>query len=157
MTNRILPSLLLLLLVTGIGGCARHQLAATVVLSHGNCQGAADGVAEVSFADVARLRGSTLLSMTAPEAGPATDEPDLLLVSISRGRQPTPGYALTLEGASLRDRTATLSLDWQTPDPSAVLAQVVTRPCLVVGMERHGIERVRAVDQHGEVLGELAL
>lgn len=155
MTRPIIPTLMLLLAVITSGGCGRRDLPATVVLSHGNCEGAAEGVAEVSFADVAHLRGSTLLAMTAPDDG--AEEPDLLLVSISRGRQPTPGYALTLEGASLKDRTATLTLGWQTPDPSAVMPQVVTRPCLVVGVERRGIDRVRAVDEKGDMLGELSL
>jgi len=156
-TRRLLTSLLVLLLAVSAGGCRSGQVDATVLLNHGNCHGAREGLTEVSLADVARLRGSTLLGMTTAE--PAAEDPAVtpLLIAVSRGPQPTPGYGFELKGVSVSDDIVTIVVDWSTPDPSAVLAQVITSPCLVVGLDRGDYRKVRAVDRDGTVLGELDL
>lgn len=139
-----------------LGGCAGEQsLNATTVLSYDQCQGIDSGLTRVDYAEVAGIRGSTLLDMSRPE--PDADNDDLLLVAISRGRQPTPGYSFSLEDARRRDGTAVVSVGWRTPDSGAVLPQVLTHPCLVVGLPASGLERVEAVDTSGESLGSLDL
>lgn len=139
-----------------LGGCAGEQgLSATTVLSYDQCQGIDAGVTRVDYAQVAGIRGSTLLDMSRPE--PAAGNDGLLLIAISRGRQPTPGYSFTLEDARRRNGTAVVSLGWRTPESGAVLPQVLTHPCLVVGLPRSGIERVEAVDSSGASLGSLEL
>jgi len=139
-----------------LGGCAGDRsLNATTVLSYDQCQGIDAGLTQVDYAQVAGIRGSTLLDMSRPE--PEAGDDDLLLIAISRGRQPTPGYGFTLEDAQRRNGTAVVSLGWRTPESGAVLPQVLTHPCLVVGLPRSGIERVEAVDSSGTELGILDL
>ena len=143
-------------------GCDRGlELAATEVLNNTNCKGAEDGLRKVSYADVAQLRGSTLLSMTGSaetaERSAATGKPELLLFAISQGRQPTPGYFFTLKDARLKQDVAELQLTWQTPDPESVQAQVITYPCIVIGVEAGAFRDVRAVDQDGNLLGEVRI
>lgn len=141
-------------------GCDRGaELAATEVLNNTNCKGAEDGLHKVSYADVARLRGSTLLSMTgsATTAEPATDNTELLLFAVSQGRQATPGYFFTLKDARLKNDVAELQLHWQTPDTESVQAQVITYPCIVIGVEAGAFRDVRAVDQDGALLGEVRI
>lgn len=139
-----------------LGGCAGEQsLNATTVLSYDQCQGIDAGLTRVDYAQVAGIRGSTLLDMSRPE--PEAGNDDLLLIAVSRGRQPTPGYGFTLEEARRRNGTAMISLGWRTPESGAVLPQVLTHPCLVVGLPRSGIERVEAVDSSGTELGSLDL
>jgi hypothetical protein len=145
-----------------LSGCDRGlELAATEVLNNTNCKGAEDGLRKVSYADVARLRGSTLLSMTAGagkvEPAIASNDTELLLFAISRGRQPTPGHFFTLKDARLKNGVAELHLDWQTPDPDSAQAQVITYPCIVIGVEVGEFRDVRAVDQNGELLGEVRI
>jgi hypothetical protein len=155
--NRI--GTLALLCIALLSGCNRGQeLAATEVLNNTNCKGAEDGLHLVSYADVARLRGSTLLSMSTgnPAQGSAGDT-SLLLFAVSAGRQPTPGYYFSLKDARLKNGAAELQLNWQTPNPDSVQAQVITYPCIVIGLEAGAFSDVRAVDQHGELLGEIRI
>jgi hypothetical protein len=133
---------------------------ATTVLSYDRCQGIDTGLTRVSYEDVAGIRGSTLLTMSrddAPAAGAEDAGSPALLVAISRGQQPTPGYSMTLADARRVADKAVLTVRWQTPDSGAVLAQVMTHPCLVVGLPEQGIRQVEAVDQYGDTIGTLAL
>jgi hypothetical protein len=149
------------------GGCADSSVEAVTVLNYNQCKGLEAGLTRVDYAAVAGIRGSTLLSMTEPERSrpedadqpgtPPGSRDDLLLVAISRGRQPTPGYTLALEGARRQDGTAVVSLRWETPESGAVLAQMMTHPCLVVSLPGTGLTRVEAVDQSGSSLGSLDL
>jgi len=150
---------ILILTILVCGGCSSQQrIAAEEVLNHGECRIAQADMRVVSYADVARLRGSTLLNMTSPPPEQGSDQPaDLLLVAISRGPQPTPGYRFELGDAFLDNDVAILALRWIEPAADAVLAQVITHPCIVVGLERGGYRRVRAVDDRGTVLGEVSL
>jgi len=166
MDFRCWRELTLLVLVTGaLVGCDRGQeLAATEVLNNTNCKGAEDGLTKVSFAEVAKLRGSTLISMsTSTETttpGGAEDDnagDELLLFALSKGRQPTPGYFFSLTDARLTDQRAILELTWHTPGPDSVQAQVITYPCIVVAVEPGDYREVRAVDQNQELLGEIRI
>ena len=159
MTKRMSALPIALLSLTLLTGCDRgEELAATEVLNNTNCKGAQDGLHPVSYADVARLRGSTLLSMSAGTQPPdASSQSELLLFAISAGRQPTPGYYFSLKDARLKNGVAELQLHWQTPDPDSVQAQVITYPCIVVGLEAGDFSDIRAVDQHGEKLGEVRI
>jgi hypothetical protein len=153
--------LLFLIFLLSLGGCHRgSELAATEVLNNTNCKGATTGLRKVEFADVAAMRGSTLISLSAPVADAVAGQsavPDLLLFSLSKGRQPTPGYAFRLTDARLVDGVAELTLRWVTPEPDSVQPQVITYPCIVVGVEAGDFSQVRAVDEDGELLGELRI
>jgi hypothetical protein len=141
-------------------GCSSHEpIAAAQVLNHNNCAMTEAGVRVVTYADVARLRGSRLLNMTTAGAGEGDEqESNLLLLAVSKGRQPTPGYGFELSRAFLTaDGVATVELRWLTPADDTVQAQVLTQPCIVVGLQRGPFQRVRAVDDTGDLLGEVAL
>ncbi|MEQ8859429.1 MAG: protease complex subunit PrcB family protein [Pseudomonadales bacterium] len=144
-----------MLLASGCG--AGPRIDATSVLSYDRCRGIDAGITRVDFADVAGIRGGTLLNMTRPQpdADGAADEP--LLVAISRGRQSTPGYAMTLEDARRRGTTALVTVTWATPGPGAVLEEKLTHPCLVVALPRGELTRIEAVDQNDNPLGSLDL
>lgn len=144
-----------------VGGCAGGpSIAVQTVLNYDQCQGIEAGLTQVDIGDVAGIRGSTLLRMSEPEratgtGGDGTDEP--LLIAISRGHQPTPGYRLTLEGAERRDTTALIRVTWESPASGAVLPQVMTHPCLVVSLDAGPWQQVEAVDQSGRKVGSLTL
>lgn len=81
------------------------------------------------------MRGARLL------LEPDATEPDLqgdasrVLVVISRGPQPTPGYGLELLGASQEGTDIHLQYAWTEPDDHTMLAQVITHPCSVVELD----------------------
>lgn len=124
----------------------------TEVMNYDRCTTAEASVALVSLGDIASLRSSRLLGMTNP---PVDTDPALQLIAISRGEQPTPGYGFDLLGASRHGRDIELRLHWRTPEPDAVLAQMITSPCIVVGMETADAARVLVSLDDGTKLGEL--
>lgn len=136
-------------------GCAGNgRLDAVTVLRHQQCEGLQPGVTRVDFAALAAIRGSTLLGLAAAEPN---EVDDLLLIAVSRGSQPTAGYALDLIRARREAATAIIEVRWEAPEPGAMVAQVITHPCLVVGLPADAITRVEARDQYGEPLGSLDL
>ena len=140
-------------------GCHQgEELAATEVLNNTSCKGAEDGLQLVSYADVAKLRGSTLISMSSQDTpAESSEDTPLLLFALSGGRQPTAGYYYTLKDARQQGGVAELLLHWHSPDPDSMQAQVITYPCIVVGLEKGSFSEVRAVNQNGEVLGEIRI
>jgi hypothetical protein len=147
----------LALALTLSAGCAgERRLTVETVLNYDQCQGITAGLTRVGYAEVAAIRGGTLLNLSGPEEA-ANQNEDVLLVAISRGQQPTPGYALSVADARRRNGSAVIQVDWTTPPSGAVLPQVLTHPCLVVGMSRSDLSRVEAVDGAGTSLGILEL
>ena len=116
------------------------------ILNHRNCQSVAPGLSTVTFAQVAAIRGSKLIGMTSDVAA---EQPDLTLVVISKGPQPTPGYAFRLTSVQTIGTSAVIEVEWLEPPPDAVLAQVITHPCLVVGIESAGYDTLTVSDQNG--------
>ena len=73
---------------------------------------------------------------------PALDFTREQVLVLYLGSRPTPGYGLSLEsGERLSDSTLRLDLANQRPPPDAVMAQVMTSPCLVLALPA-GIESV---------------
>lgn len=153
-----------LVLLAVLAGCAGDgELAAETVLNYDQCQGIDSGLTVVDYADVAGVRGSRLLDMSGddgaadPASEAAEEDGGLVLIAISRGRQPTPGYRLTLAGAERHDSTALVTVLWETPASGSVLPQAISHPCLVVSLPRSGLRRVEALDQAGTPLGAVEL
>jgi hypothetical protein len=152
-TETKLKILLLPIVVACLCGCVKqNELAAIEVLNIGNCQGAVAGVQQLSYAQLAALRGSKLLGITTQ----ATDEsPELILLSVYKGPQPTPGYRFSLHDALLDGTTARLEFQWHTPDPQSVQAQMISSPCMVIGLEAGNFDAIQVQDSDGDILGEL--
>ncbi len=142
------------LVTTSIAGCSA-PLGTAEVLKHGNCQTLTSGLTEVTYERIAEIRNSRLIGMTDQEQPQI--ESDLLLLAISNGEQPTPGYGFSITDARLERETAVIEFFWQEPEADAVLPQVMTHPCIVIGLEKGSYLDVRAVDQTGKLLGELSL
>jgi hypothetical protein len=141
----------LVALMIQLHGCNFGGADAVAVLAYDQCEGLRRGLTRVTYADVAGIRGSTLLRIDEPSQDP------VLLIAIFRGRQPTAGYELTLTHAQRRDDTTVVNVHWQTPKSGAVLTEKATSPCLVVALEPEGVNEVQAVDQSGQMIGELTL
>ena len=148
-------ALLILVCVGCCFGCSAHDpIAALEVLKHGNCTITEPGVQTVRYEDLAQLRGSKLLAMTTT---PASQDTDLLLLAVSKGRQPTPGYSFELLNAFNDAGIATVEVRWIEPPKDAVLAQMITHPCIVIGLQRGEFAQLRAIDDQGNRIGELSI
>jgi hypothetical protein len=139
------------------GGCNTDPaIEATAVLNHDQCQGLEAGVTLVDRDAVAAIRERNLLGTS---DGNRVPDGDLLMVAISRGEQPTAGYGFGLDGVHREPGTAVIDVTWTMPAPDAMVAQVITHPCLVVGIAESdidGLGRIEARDQYGTVIGSIS-
>lgn len=138
-----------------------------VLLNQRDCQNVSAGVQETTLATISTLRRSRLLaapdsaanseSGSAPDSTPVTARADLpaltstRLFAISKGIQPTPGFAFALQSLSLNGGELQLRLDWQSPPADAVLPQMTTQPCIVVGIPDTAARELVILDQSGEI------
>jgi hypothetical protein len=81
------------------------------------------------------------------------------VVRIDMGVQPTAGYGVSLASSQARVDNGILELPlrWRAPPPGAMLAQVLTSPCVLVSVPDRGYRELRAIDQNGELRGRLQM
>lgn len=155
MSLRNLGGAMLLLTPIVLGACSTTQRVEVVtVLNQNNCVNTTAGITETSLEKVRTLRSSRLLAP--PEDAPIKPENDLPTLEatriyvVSKGQQPTPGYGFELEQAKLQGETLTINVHWRTPPRDAVLPQMLTHPCIVVGVPDTTATTLVATDQNGE-------
>ena len=144
------------LCLVAIAGCAHTQPPdVTVVLTHNNCQHIAKGATLVDYATLAKIRGVELVGMEQPAEEAAAP---ISLVAISLGDRPTPGYKLVLGDEPSLDRgTLTVRVNVQTPPKDAILPQMITQPCIVIGVGDKSVAKVRVEDASHAPVGEVAI
>jgi hypothetical protein len=137
-------------------GCAdADRIDVVPVLTNGNCQTKESGVRLIDYATLATFRATHLIGMT--ESAEATKNP-LHLIAIVPGEYPTPGYTVALQAApELTGGAMTLKVKVEHPAKDAILAQMITHPCLVVGVADPAVSHVRVLDENAVVLGEVDL
>ncbi len=137
------------------GGCTNaHHVDVMTVLTRGHCDSAKTGVHLIDFATLATFRGTHLIGMT--ESHETTTHP-AHLIAIVPAQYPTAGYRVNLlDGTALTDKRLTINVAIERPPDGAMLAQMITQPCLVVGIADPAVSRVRVMHE-AEVLGEVEL
>ena len=154
-----------LVLSTGIlaGGCTQSQNVELIeLLSLSDCPRLEQGISLLDYQQVAALRGGQMLfedndDGADPDA-PGHADSDLLL-AIALGPQPTPGYGVYADSpAQLEDGTLHVQIQRTTPPPDAMLAQVITHPCVVLGIvaDAEQIRHIEVLDEDGSSFGTLA-
>lgn len=81
----------------------------------------------------------------------------LKFLALSKGVQPTSGYALRLaNGAKMVAGKLQIPVIWETPLPDSLQAQMLTHPCLIVALdlstEKQNDMNIDFVDQSGEII-----
>jgi hypothetical protein len=78
-----------------------------------------------------------------------------IAILVALGERPSLGYGLEPAShvAQVRNGTAVISLAIHEPPPDAMVGQVITSPCLVLGLERAAIKAVEVRDLKGRLLG----
>ena len=127
------------------------------VLNHSVCQKLRTGLTVVEEARLATIRGTQMLN-DLPASQPADPAgPQDLLIAVSNGSPPTPGYAFKLEAASAEGNEIVLDYQWITPAADAVLAQMVTSPCSVVRIANAGRANAVSARLDGREIGRVSL
>ena len=88
------------------------------------------------------------------EVGGSTNPPEVdfarnAVLLVEMGQQSTSGYGLELlqESVPVDHDTATVTLSWRRPLPGTITAQVLTSPCLLVGLPRDHYSAIQILDQ----------
>jgi len=155
-----------------LAGCVGHEAVINEVMNHQHCRTLKPGIQQITEAQLPKIRGVTLLqppALTRPALTKETSETNTsepasprgtaaaLLIATSKGPQPTPGYAITLEGAQQTGSHVTIQYTWTTPQEDLMHAAVLTSPCSVVSLQGAGAIESIAVFLNGTLHGELQL
>lgn len=132
------------------------DLAATEHSAQPQCAGISSGLTQVTPQIVQQLQQRQFLNEPSDDKTKAAPAAPELLVAVSHGAQPSPGYRFELQSATVSEGVAQLNLHWTTPAPDSIQATVMTSPCLVLALPKGAYKRVVAQDQNG-VIGELDL
>ena len=94
----------------------------------------------------------------------ASQEPDtatadldfgrLNVIVISMGQKPTPGYSVDVPESSvaLQGTSLTIRSIWQQPPEGAILAQVITNPCIAITVTAAEYSTVTVENQDGDAV-----
>jgi hypothetical protein len=84
---------------------------------------------------------------------PTTDFTRFGVLQVFMGQQSTGGFQLRLQHPLLEHTasSAALRIDWLTPPPGALTPQVITSPCLMLGVPRGTWHTITVIDQTGQV------
>lgn len=137
-------------------GCAHARtVPAEVIRAGAHCGGDVQGTSARWLGTEQALRGAlqTGAALGAPSQPPAVDFSREGVLLVAAGQRPTAGYGLALAepGARVEDGVATVVVRFDEPASGAILAQVVTSPCLLVRLPGEGLREVRVVDPAGAV------
>lgn len=139
----------------GKGCAADREVPVTVIRGGARCGAEAP--------TVRRLATPEALAAALPagigEAAPAADFEGAAVLLVAVGQRPTAGYEVELAAprAPVKDGVALVRVAVRAPPPGAMVAQVLTNPCLVVALPRAGLGEVKVADAAGALLGEVAL
>lgn len=123
----------------------------TIVKSGLHC-GTDQSVAQWLTSDEA-LRSKLQNRQTLPESAPKSVQkyPNHWVIYLSRSQKPTPGYGIQINGVHRLDaETLELDIAWPTPQPGKLLAQIITRPCAIIALEKDSYSAIRFRDENGE-------
>ncbi len=93
-------------------------------------------------------------SNEADDEATAVDFGQVTVIVISMGQKPTPGYAVEVleDSAVLQGGSLNISSVWQQPAEGAILAQVLTSPCVAVTVPTAQYDTVKINNQHGDIV-----
>ncbi len=159
MINRGRTVVLLAWVMAGCASCSAPAINVTEVLNHSLCNSLPDGISRVEFADLAKIRGTTLLDAAGESGAESVAEPlgGVVLVAVSKGSQPTPGYGFELQSVDGSNAEVRLQYRWLTPAPDAVMAQMLTSPCSVVQIHSDQLPATVSAWLDGVLLDKLVL
>jgi len=154
----VLGTLGALLLPGAEGGCrGDREVEVAVVRGGAQCGGEGEDPSARRLASADELAGAF-----ASELGvelPALDFAKDAVVLVAAGRKPTAGFGVDLAApkAAAKGGVAALQIRLTRPAPAALVAQVVTSPCLVVRLAREGLTEIQVIDWEKEAIASVGL
>ena len=131
-----------------------------VVYRSNRCPAVEPGVQVIrdtaSWAEWRRQLNRQLFSVAngADDDAAAVDFGQVTVIVISMGQKPTPGYSVEVleDSAVLQGGSLNISSVWQQPAEGAILAQVLTSPCVAITVPTAQYDTVKINNQHGDIV-----
>ncbi len=139
------------LLAMGACSSTPTPLAVTEHKAAARCAGVSEGLTQMTEGGLQRLQRRQFLTESAEQPQSSSQAATQLLVAVSHGDQPSPGYGFELRSATLSNGVAELNLHWVTPPAGQPQATVMTSPCLVLALPKGEYRKVVAQDQNGPI------
>jgi hypothetical protein len=104
-------------------------------------------VTDAARADFARRLAGDVLGVPGPDPAALAAGDGETILWVDLGERPTAGHSVGLRGdrATVSGDTLVLAVDYAQPAPDAIVAEVLTRPCLVVRVDDAAMRSVRLV------------
>ena len=136
------------------GGCQPQVVELTEVLNYERCKTVERGARWIEFSELLTIRGASLKQDS--EAAHATlSPPPLALLVVSPGDKLSTGFDLKLKQFKAASATLELSFRLTPPTDPAAEEKIVTRPCMVVGINQDAPLKVVNVSLDGRALATL--
>lgn len=138
-------------------GCAAHRpkgpasVTATVVRASAQCGGEASGPSARWIATEGAFHAAMGAGGVFGVEAATVDFRKEGVLAVFMGQRPTAGYGLALADptVTIADGVGKVVVRFQEPEPGAMVAQVLTSPCLLIRMPKQGIRQLRVVDPAG--------
>ena len=103
--------------------------------------------------------GTRSLLNSAEATRPSVDFSKQVILAIWLGRKPTVGYQLGLKKdmAEVKNNRATIQIEMREPEKDAVLAQILTNPCLLLKLPKGGYDTIEVISQTRDSLAILSI
>jgi hypothetical protein len=149
---------LLLAAAAVLAGCASSKArgpsstTATTVRASPLCGGDVAGPSAHWIATEGELRAAMGMGGVFGEAPPVDFKKEGVL-AVYMGQRPTGGYSMSLQDPTvpIANGVGTVTVKFDEPPPGAMVAQVLTSPCLLVKMGKAGLRSLRVVDPAGNL------
>ncbi len=144
----------------GLNQPATEPMAAQTLYRGSRCLATQPGIEVIrdaaSWAEWQRQQQQLFFSASNEQEDTAADLDfgQVSVIVISMGQKPTPGYAIEVpEGSvTLQGTSLTINTVWRQPPEGAILAQVLTSPCIAITVLTTQYNTVKIMNQHGDTL-----
>ena len=138
------------------------QVAVTVLFAGNQCPQDDPSIRQLSRkeqVDAFLQQNNHILSSAPKEAVTPVDFSNDVIVAIWMGKKPTAGYGLSLEkeSAEVKKDTAVVQVKFKEPDANAMVAQIITRPCLLIKIPKGNYRKIAIVSQENKKVATLPL
>jgi hypothetical protein len=138
------------------------HLPVTVLFSGNQCTQDSPSIRQLSRkvqVDAFLEQNTHILSRTPKEPLTPIDFSNDVIVAIWMGKKPTAGYGLSLEkeSAEVKEDTVVVQANFKVPDANAMVAQVITRPCLLIKIPKGNYRKIAVVSQKNKNVATLSL
>lgn len=137
-----------------LGACASNDVSLSMLAQSNQCQQSTESFQLIDSEQTYNALFSDGFSATKKTV--PFDLNKVYAVLIAAGQKTTAGYSYSLKQNTVKsiDGSITLPVNFNSPEKGAMTAQVLTSPCIVIGVEKKSLKAINYNDQILTVTGQ---